>query len=245
MDHAIKVNSDAAISTVLIGDGHKAIVVDDFLKDPQSVIDHAVAYADRFEYPPASYPGGVLQVPMAATDQLLRYLRREMTKHFPIRRGGQQLITLLSMTTFQPDELSNLQRLCHTDPRTQENRANYACLVYLFEDESLGGTGFYRWKQRELLEQATALEQEDPLKALAFLQKHFAFYNEPASYLTDSNDAAELLEVVPAKFNRFVFYSGDVPHSAHIEHPEKLSKDFRKGRLTLNGFASVVPAQRG
>lgn len=242
MDPVIEVNPDATISTLLIGDGHKAIVADDFLKDPQSAIDHAVTFADRFEYPTGSYPGGVLQVPMAATDQLLRFIRREMTKHFPIRRGGQKLITLLSMTTYQPDELSNLQRLCHTDPRTQKNRANYACLIYLFEDESLGGTGFYRWKQRELLEKATALEQEDPAKALTFLQQNFPFYNEPARYMTESNEAAELLEVVPAKFNRFVFYSGDVPHSAYIERPEKLSKDFRKGRLTLNGFASVVPA---
>lgn len=242
MDAVIEVNSDATVSTILIGDGHKAVVVDDFLKDPQAVIDHAVTYAERFEYPPASYPGCVLQVPQAATDQIRRFMRREMTKHFPIRRGGQQLTSLLSMTTLQPKELSNLQRVCHVDPRTHPSRRNYASLIYLFEDESLGGTGFYRWKQRELLEQATALEQQDPSKALAFLQEHFSFYYEPACYLTASNDAAELLEVVPAKFNRFVFYSGDVPHSAYIEHPEKLSKDFRKGRLTLNGFASVVSA---
>lgn len=242
MDQPIEVNSDATISTVVIGDGHKAAVVDDFLKDPAALVDHAATFADRFEYPTGSYPGGVLQVPTAATDQLLRFVRREMTKQFPIRRGGQKLVSLLSMTTYQPDELSNLQRLCHTDPRTQPNRANYASLVYLFEDESLGGTGFYRWKQQDLLEQATALEQEDPEKALAFLKQHFPFFNEPAHYLTESNEAAELLEVVPAKFNRFVFYSGDVPHSAYIEHPEKLSKEFRKGRLTLNGFASVVPA---
>lgn len=242
MDHPIEVNFGATVSTVVIGDGHKAVVVDDFLKDPQSVIDHAATLADRFEYPKASYPGGVLQVPTAATEQLLRFTRREMTKHFPIRRGGQQLITLLSMTTLQPEELSNLQRLCHTDPRTQPNRANYASLVYLFDDASLGGTAFYRWKRRDLLEQATSLEQENPARALAFLQEHFEYFNEPAGYLTESNEAAELLEVVPAKFNRFVFYSGDVPHTAHIEHPEKLSMDFRKGRLTLNGFVSVIPA---
>ena len=242
MDLVIEVNSDAAISTVLIGDGHKAIIVDDFLKNPDAVVDYAATFADRFEYPPASYPGCVLQVGMSSTDQLRRFIRREMTRHFPIRRGGQQLISLLSMTTLQPDELSNLQRLCHTDPRTHPARGNYASLVYLFEDESLGGTGFYRWKQRELLEQATALEQEDPDRALAFLREHFPCFNEPPSYITESNDAAELLEVIPAKFNRFVFYSGDVPHSAYIEHPENLSTDFRKGRLTLNGFVSVVPS---
>ena len=38
-----------------------------------------------------------------------------------------------------------------------------------------------------------------------------------------------------------IFYSGDVPHSAAIASPELLTKDFSKGRLTLNCFASVRP----
>ena len=56
-----------------------------------------------------------------------------------------------------------------------------------------------------------------------------------------SNEIAELLFEVPAQFNRFVFYSGDLPHSAHIPRPELLSTDFAEGRLTLNCFASVRP----
>ncbi len=78
-------------------------------------------------------------------------------------------------------------------------------------------------------------------KSLAFLQQHFPTFREPACYMTGSNEIAELLCTIPARFNRLVFYSGDQPHGATITAPELLSEDVRKGRLTLNVFADVVP----
>ncbi len=74
-----------------------------------------------------------------------------------------------------------------------------------------------------------------------FLQEHFPTYRKPACYMTGLNEIAELLCTIPARFNRLVFYSGNVPHSAAITAPELLSSDTRKGRLTLNIFADVLP----
>ncbi len=82
---------------------------------------------------------------------------------------------------------------------------------------------------------------EDPDKALVFLREKFSTYNKPPCYITESSEIAELIEVVPAKFNRLLFYSGDIPHSAQISSPQLLSSDIEKGRLTLNCFASVRP----
>jgi hypothetical protein len=76
---------------------------------------------------------------------------------------------------------------------------------------------------------------------LNFLQEHFPTYQQPATYMHGSNEIAEQLYEVPARFNRFVFYSGDVPHNASISSPELLTEDCRAGRLTLNCFASVRP----
>ena len=59
--------------------------------------------------------------------------------------------------------------------------------------------------------------------------------------MTGSNDIAELLTVVPARFNRLIFYDGEAPHSGHIANPDMLSDDVSKGRLTLNFFANVHP----
>jgi hypothetical protein len=57
--------------------------------------------------------------------------------------------------------------------------------------------------------------------------------------MTESTDLAELLTVVPARFNRLVFYDGSLPHSGHITHPELLSDNVSKGRLTLNFFTTA------
>ena len=57
--------------------------------------------------------------------------------------------------------------------------------------------------------------------------------------MTGSNDIAELLTVVPARFNRLVFYDGEAPHSGHIANPDLLSDDLSKGRLTFNFFANA------
>jgi len=73
------------------------------------------------------------------------------------------------------------------------------------------------------------------------LKHHFETFREPPRYMTESNEIAELICTVPPRFNRFVFYSGDLPHSGAITAPELLSDDPAKGRLTLNLFFSVLP----
>jgi hypothetical protein len=57
--------------------------------------------------------------------------------------------------------------------------------------------------------------------------------------MTASNDLAELLTVVPARYNRLVFYDGASAHNGYILHPELLSDDLSKGRLTLNFFSTA------
>ena len=236
----LEINTGAEIQARQVDGDTLCLIVDDFLANPGAMVDFAVANAEHFEVPTNSYPGHVLDIAPKSTGPLQRYIRREMRQHFPFLRSGLELMTLMSMTTLQPSELSNLQRLCHTDPKSGGGRSNYAGLLYLFDDETLGGTGFYRWHDRKIIEQATAFELQDPAKALEFLKERFPTYNEAPCYITESNEIAELIDMVPARYNRWIFYSGDTPHSAFITSPHKLSKDFSKGRLTLNCFASVV-----
>lgn len=236
-----QINTDPTIVIERITATDYCVIVDDFLQDPHSIVEFAIKNASAFSIPADSYPGLLFDVNDDAMANVYRFIRSAMSKTFGFFKGDFRTSTYLSMATMQPDELSNLQRLCHSDPRERPDRRNYAGLVYLFEDEALGGTGFFRWKEQKLVEEATALELQDPERALRFLQDHFPTYSEPASYMAESNEIAELLTTVPAMFNRFIFYSGDVPHGAMIKSPELLSKDFAKGRLTLNCFASVKP----
>ena len=237
----LSINPHATIELKSIGDHDTCVVVDDFLLHPESVIDYAVANPATFEILQHSYPGMVGDLRGPVLNDNHRFVKSKMARQFSFLRGGIDFMTLLSITTFMPQQLSNLQRLCHSDPRTRPDRANFAGLLYLFRDDALGGTAFYRWKDRPTMEKATALEMEDPAAALAFLKERYATFRDEPCYITDSNDIAELIEVIPARFNRWIFYSGDIPHSAYITNPEKLSDDFERGRLTLNLFASVVP----
>ena len=57
----------------------------------------------------------------------------------------------------------------------------------------LGGTGFYRWTNRELIEQATAMEMEQAGSSASFLEEHLGMYRQPPQYMAGSNEVAELL----------------------------------------------------
>jgi len=239
----IRLNPHAKIRRETISEDQHCVIVDDFLQDPHELVEFADDHASEFSKPGSGYPGLQFSVNSGAMTNINGFIRSEMKNHFPFFRGGINFWALLSMVTLLPDELSNLQRICHTDPIPGPDRKIYAALVYLFEDEALGGTGFYRWRESasELRHQAAAIDREDPDKAKAFLQEHFPTYRKPARYMTESNEIAVLLCTIPARFNRLIFYSGEVPHSGAITAPELLSSDTRKGRLTLNGFASVLP----
>jgi len=235
----IQLNKSATIDVRQLSSGQSVAVVDDFLAAPDDLRAYAAANAVEFFTPEKSYPGVLLNIDARPMNDIYRFIRFELGPRFAFLRSGAQFSSMLSMTTLQADELSNLQRLCHSDPPATGTRLNFAFVLYLFKDEQLGGTGFYRWKEREAITQATALENEDPYKALAFLKERFPTFNKPPCYITESNEIAEQLDVVPAKYNRLIFYSGDIPHSAQILSPELLSSDVNDGRLTLNCFASV------
>ncbi len=239
---AIQINPVADVRRKAISEDQYCVIVDDFLQDPHEIVEFAAHHTSEFSIPgQGNYPGTLLRVAGDAMTDIYHFIRSKMTKHFPFLRGTMSLWTFLSIATTRADELSYLQRMCHTDPTSAPDRTCYAALIYLFENEDLGGTGFYRFRNPKLVQRAKAIERENPGTSLAFLQEHFPTYRKPACYMTESNEIAELLCTIPARFNRLVFYSGLVPHSAAITAPELLSNDTRKGRLTLNIFADVLP----
>ena len=236
-----EINSNRKTSRLEIVDGVFCLVVDDFLLDPHGAVDFVSAHADEFELQERGYPGMLMAVDANELADVHGFIRKTLSREMRFCRGGIKLSTFFSIVTLSAEELNWAQRMCHTDPRTEAGRANFAGLVYLFDNAELGGTGFYRFRDRATLERATAIGASDPAGALAYLQKHVPMYREPPSYLTESCEVAELLTIIPPRFNRAIFYSGDIPHSACISAPELLSEDVAIGRLTLNFFASVVP----
>ncbi len=237
----LRINPELTIEMVRISDAVACVCIDDFLLNPNSMVEYACAHSNEFVTVERAYPGVVLPVADDGMQAIYQFIRNEMSRLFSFCRGGIDFHTQFSLATLQPEEFTLIQRLCHSDPRLADDRRNFAALLYLFDDPEMGGTGFYRWRDVEFWHEISELLRDDPNAGREILEERFRMFRDPPCYMTDSNEAAELLDVAPPRFNRLIFYSGDIPHSAFIKHPELLSPDPSVGRLTLNCFASVLP----
>lgn len=236
----VQINPRASVRRERISESEFCTVVDDFLKDPGALVEYACEHPDAFSNPNIGYPGVQLRIDDYAMKNVFLFVRSRMSQLYGFMRGRIGIRSLLSMVTFPPGRLSLMQRICHVDHNPDPGRGKYGGLIYLFDDERLGGTSFYRWRDEELAREAIRLLRNDPVNGEQILKQRFRTFREPPRYMTGSNEIAELLYTVPPRFNRFVFYSGDIPHSAAITAPELLSDDPAKGRLTLNLFFSVL-----
>jgi tryptophan halogenase len=107
-----------------------------------------------------------------------------------------------------------------------------ACVHYLFKDEQLGGTVFFRSLMSEA-DTAQFRRDANTLDASAFGDK----YGIPPGYMTESNRYFEVIGRVPAKWNRAIFYDGGIFHSGDIRWVAgKAGYLAGPGRLTINGF---------
>ena len=238
----IRVNPEAQVLRQEIGPGIQCVIVEDFLENPEEVVEFAALRAQDFTPPgKGNYPGLLLRMDGNVMTDVYLYIRSRMSRAFSFMRGDMTLWTYLSLATLRTGELSHRQRLCHTDPCSDPRRTCFAALVYLFGDDRLGGTGFFRWKDEGLMRSVRAAERNEPEGGLKKLREQIPDFRHPAGYMTDSNEIAELVRTIPARFNRMVFYPGTVPHGAAITEPERLSTNVRQGRLTLNVFADVLP----
>lgn len=220
------------IDTIRIAGRHACHVVDDALIDPHALVDYAAAHADRFvEAGHNAYPGPELRMPDAFSAQLDAFFSQHLRDAFDVRRT-ERMYSRLAITATPPDRLHPAQSICHVDRLSVDPQHRIvACVLYLFDDPALGGTAFYAPKHPPQI-LLPLIRDSGALTAEAFRTR----YGIETGYMTASNAWFEKLCSVPARFNRMIVYEGTVFHSGEIAHPERLSRDPRRGRLTLNGF---------
>ena len=225
-------NPQPHIQHVDVGGGHHAHVIDDVLLDPGSLRQAAVRERHRFHPAPHNaYPGLEWQMDSSVSGPLSDFFMLHLRNAMGARRTL-SMYSRLSLATLHPLQLSPLQRLCHRDRfGTAPGQTVAACTLYLFDNPALGGTSFYM--PRRPLESINAdIRRWSTMDGDSFT----AELNSAPGYLAESNAHFERTAVVPAAFNRAVFYDGSLFHSSHITRPELLSADPSCGRLTLNGF---------
>lgn len=207
-------------------------VVDGALANPGEWRAFATAARAAFVHRSGNaFPGPELALPETVAAGLGRYFDERFRSAFAVRRI-RRLEARLSMVTLPPEALQPPQCLPHIDRLDLgAGECAIASVLYLFEDEALGGTSFYR--PRRPPETVFSLLGEAAREAPdVFHTRH----GLPRAYPLESNAWFEKVASVPARFNRLLFYPGTVFHSGEIRHPERLSADPATGRLTLNGF---------
>lgn len=239
------VNPACRVRQEALFDGHHCLVVDDFLLRPDLAKAFAVHQAPAFRFHSTdNYPGPELRLEQGVWAPVLHWWKQEGRHPFRASRVVTVAHGRLSMVTLPPERLRFSQRLCHTDsppPGGVEAAAKFAGVLYLFADKELGGTSFYSPEpgfERGILLREVKESGEEALAA------RYEFFRRPSAYLTTSCEFYRLRHVVAPAYNRAVFYRGDLYHSGHIVHPEKLSQDIRLGRLTANFFLTAA-AQYG
>lgn len=212
--------------------GKLCLVVDDFLLNPQAMVELAVAWRRHFLSPGTSvYPGLELWMPPAVTGLLDEWFRQHARAALGARRSL-RTDCRLSMVTLPPDALQPTQWFCHRDnPGLDANLVRCASVLYLFHDAGFGGTSLYR-PTRPMDEIERMVQDTVRLDAEAFCSR----WDIAPGYMHGSNAYFERVLQVPARFNRAVFYDGGVFHCSDNGPAGELSDDPRQGRLTLNGF---------
>lgn len=225
-------NPHPSIRIVPIAEKQVCVVIDDFLLEPQKMVDLALAQRELLVLDPDNfYPGPELPLSREIAISLDQFFMQHARSALGARRN-KGVSCRLSMATLAPTQLHPLQRLCHRDAEVfPPGESMGASVLYLFKDAALGGTSFYRPKKsleeiRQLLQLANTVSNVE-LTALI---------NTAPAYMNATNDYFELLCTIPPAWNRAIFYSGTVFHAAQIERPELLSSDPAVGRLTMNGF---------
>lgn len=232
MSDTFSIRQSPVVQTLTMGE-HRILMIDDFLQNPQAMVDFAASsafspYPGRAEQ--KGYPGIRARVPEDYSCNITLFLEPLIKAHFgvPAELDIRKSICAFSLTTLAEQELGPLQCTPHFDASTPHHMA---VLLYLC-DERHGGTGFYRHN-------ATSLQQITATTREHYLDVYYEEINtkRPAQrYFHESTDQFTLLGMLPAKFNRLVAYQGSLLHTACVNPALSIDANPRSGRLTVNTF---------
>lgn len=228
----LRINRQAKLEVVELAGGAKVYVVDDFAQDPDALVALALSAGAQFQAPPGHpYPGPQLNLPDSMAVELDAFFRQQLGG--PLRAGAPLgMSARFSRVTQDAATLDGRQRICHRDDSgLQPGEMISACVHYLFKDEQLGGTVFFRSLMSEA-DTAQLRLDAGMLDPSAFGDK----YGIAPGYMTESNRYFEVIGRVPARWNRAIFYDGGIFHSGDVGRAAPSAYRELPGRLTINAF---------
>lgn len=207
------------------------LIVDGAVDDADALVDIAArdaAFSDA-QKGENFYPGRLGPAPLDYVGALVRALDPVIRSGFGLGEVALARASCnFSLVTLAPEQLTIPQRIPHVDT---VDPLQFAILHYLC-DPRLGGTAFYRHR-------ATGFETLTPERLddyQARLDAELAQAPPAPDYIAGDTPQFVCTRVVEAVFNRVIVYRSRVLHSGRIRHPQALSSDPRRGRLTANVF---------
>jgi hypothetical protein len=227
----LAVHADINVRVAAIGREQQPIIlVENFLADPEQLVDYAVAQESARRVK-GMYPGLRVDTPRAYM-ALIQASLGEIIYH-TFQMGPQDVAEVesyLSIVTTPPEQLHPFQRIPHFDGT---NPKDIAFLHYLC-DERHGGTSFYRHRSsgNEYVNQARYERYIKTLNAEVLASG----LTEPAQYMNGDTPLFERIASVAASFNRLIIYRGTSLHSGDISGDYGFDASSRTGRLTITSF---------
>jgi uncharacterized protein DUF6445 len=227
----LRLHDEFKTATVQIGaERQPVVIVDNFLSNPQLLIDYAAAHCAFDAVSDAFYPGTRAPVPSIYCFALRAFLGSIIGEAFGLQ--GSHITGELghfSLVSTPPQQLRMVQRMPHFD---NTNPKQLALLHYLCAPEH-GGTSFYRHRR-------TGFEYIDEARVSAYKLAVTAdlamLGTPPAKYICGDDPMFERTASFNAAFNRVLIYRSIDLHSADIGAAFRFDTNPRSGRLTANTF---------
>lgn len=208
------------------------IVIDNFLKDPEALVEYAATNRNRFTQDTNYYPGLRIPCTFDYMQSAHSHLFKFISQVFQLSQSGIQGQSFFSVVTLPPENLNVMQRIPHFD---MPDKTSIAMIHYLCSNK-FGGTSFYRHRGTgfEFIDQSrveiysNALRGEIQSRGLpeaAYINGDTSLYQRVASY--------------EAEFNRILIYRSSSLHSGNIAPDYAGDTDPRTGRLSITSFIKV------
>lgn len=206
------------------------LVVDNFLSDPQVLIDYAATDGLFGTVSDTFYPGIRAVIPQIYTFAVRAFLGDMIAEAFDL--GSSPVVKELahfSIVTTPPDRLQPLQRLPHFD---STDEGQLAVLHYLSPTDQ-GGTSFYRHRASGF----ETMREQRLAGYAAMIDAEVASQGLPAPrYICGDSPMFERLASFEGAFNRLLVYRSVSLHSADVGPDFRFDANPRTGRLTANTF---------
>jgi len=205
------------------------IIIDDYLPNPNKIINFALKECNFDQDKKSFYPGMRALLPKEYVTSCLRPLIPHLYSIYGIPKHLSPHIvdTRFSLITNKAKDLEAIQTLPHFDT---PSRYTIAILHYL-NDQPHGGTGLFRHKP-------TGYEHIDEPKQteyFSYIEKYVDIFNKSeAAYCPAESDSYECYKTLEFKLNRLVAYPGCLLHTALVNPETDIDNDARTGRLTAN-----------